>query len=246
MNMETLIVDDERLARNELKRLLAPYDQITVVGEAANADEAEEAIQTLDPDLLFLDIQMPGDSGFELLERLDAAPFVIFSTAYDEYALEAFEVSALDYLVKPIEPERLAEAVNRVRKRAQESDPQGVVSDDDAASVLTREDQVFVKDGQRYYFVQLRRVQFFESTGNYARIVFDDGRPLVHRSLTYLEDRLDPEQFFRVSRQHIINLRWVDSLKPWSHDKMVAIMENGREIDMSRRRSKEFQDRLAL
>jgi two-component system LytT family response regulator len=244
--METLIVDDERLARNELKRLLAPHEAIEVVGEAANADEAEAAIRDLDPDLLFLDVQMPGGSGFDLLERLDAVPFVVFSTAYDEYALQAFEVSALDYLVKPIEPERLAEAITRVQERAQTADPQGAVPDEEPAPTLTGDDQVFVKDGKRYYFVRLGNVRVFESEGNYTRIIFDKGKPLVHRSLTYLESRLDPDLFFRVSRQHIINLRWVDTLEPWFNDKMVAKMKDGREIEMSRRRSKEFRERLKL
>ena len=245
-SMKTLIVDDERLARNELKRLLAPHDDVDVVGEAANVDEAEAAIAQLDPDLIFLDVQMPGGSGFDLLERLDAVPFVVFSTAYDEYALQAFEVSALDYLVKPIEPDRLTGALDRVRARAQETNPQGAVADAETAAPLTADDQVFVKDGKRCYFVQLGDVRFFESEGNYTRIVFDAGKPLVHRSLSYLEERLDPDLFFRVSRQHIINLRWVDTLEPWFNDKMVAKMKDGREIEMSRRRSRQFREQMKL
>lgn len=212
--MNTVIVDDERLARNELKRLLADYDAINIVGEAANADEAEDAIRTLKPDFLFLDVQMPGGSGFDLLERLDAVPFVVFATAYDEYALRAFEVSALDYLVKPIDPERLDEAVTRVLDRAGEIAPQSAAPQEEPIPTLTGEDQVFVKDGERYYFVRLADVRLFESEGNYTRIVFDKGRPLVHRSLNYLEERLDPDLFFRASRQHIINLQWVEALEP--------------------------------
>jgi two-component system LytT family response regulator len=244
--MNTLIVDDERLARNELKRLLAAHDAIEVVGEAANADEAEAAIQALDPDLIFLDVQMPGDSGFDLLERLDAVPLVIFSTAYDEYALQAFEVSALDYLVKPIEPERLADAIARVQARARRINPQGVVADEETPPTLSGDDQVFVKDGKRCYFVRLGTVRYFESEGNYARVVFDGGQPLVHRSLSYLEERLDPSQFFRASRQHIINLRWVEDLEPWFGGKMVAKLKDGTKIEMSRRRSKQFRERMKL
>lgn len=244
--MKTLIVDDERLARNELKRLLAPHDAIEVVGEAANADEAEAAILDLDPDLIFLDVQMPGGSGFDLLERLDAVPFVVFSTAYDEYALQAFEVSALDYLVKPIEPERLAEALARVQERARQITPQSAVTDAEPIPTLGGDDQVFVKDGKRCYFVQLGTVRYFESEGNYTRIVFEGGKPLVHRTLSYLEDRLDPDQFFRVSRQHIINLRWVDDVESWFGGKMVAKLKDGAKIEMSRRRSKQFRERMKL
>lgn len=244
--MNTLIIDDERLARNELKRLLADYDALDVVGEAANADEAEAAIRRLKPDLLFLDVQMPGGSGFDLLERLDAVPFVVFATAYDEYALRAFDVSALDYLVKPIDPERLDEAVDRVLDRAGGATPQSAAPEEEPAPTLTAEDQVFVKDGERYFFVRLADVRLFESEGNYTRIVFDKGHPLVHRSLNYLEERLDPDLFFRVSRQHIINLRWVADLEPWFNGKMKAKLKSGREIEMSRRRSRQFRERLQL
>lgn len=244
--MKTLIIDDERLARNELKRLLADYDSIDVVGEAANVDEAETAIQEHDPDLLFLDVQMPGGSGFDLLERLDAVPFVVFSTAYDQYALKAFEVSALDYLVKPIDPDRLEDAIERVAERAQHANPQGAVSEEEPVPTLTADDRVFVKDGDRYYFVRLGDVRLFESAGNYTRLYFDEGRPLVHRSLTYLEERLDPDVFFRASRKHIINLRWVEDLEPWFSGKMMAKLKSGQEVEMSRRRSREFRERMEL
>jgi two-component system LytT family response regulator len=244
--LRTLIVDDERLARNELRRLLAEHDAIEVVGEAANADEAEAAIADLKPDLLFLDVQMPGASGFDLLERLDAVPFVVFATAYDEYALRAFDVSALDYLVKPIEPERLADAVERVMERAEQVDPQGAVPDEEPVPTLTGDDQVFVKDGDRYWFVRLKDVRLFESEGNYTRLYFQQSRPLIYRSLSYLEERLDPSQFFRASRQHIINLEWVEDLEPWFSGKIIAKLKNGQEVEMSRRRSKEFRERMKL
>lgn len=249
MQLDTLIVDDERLARNELKRLLDDHDEIQIVGEAANADEAEEAIDALDPDLMFLDVQMPGGSGFDLLERLDAVPFVVFSTAYDEYALEAFEVSALDYLVKPIDPDRLEEAIERVLERAKQTDPKSAVADEpnqEASSMLAGDDRVFVKDGERYYFVRLGDVRLFESEGNYTRLYLDSDRPLVHRSLKYLEERLDPDQFFRASRQHILNLKWVDDLTAWFGGKMKATLRDGQEVEMSRRRSKEFRERMKL
>ena len=246
-SLRTLIVDDERLARQELRRLLGPHEAITVVGEAANADEAEAAVREHDPDLLLLDVQMPGDSGFDLLERLDAVPHVVFVTAYDEYAIRAFEVNALDYLVKPVEPERLAEAIETVKERAAEASPQAMTSgDEESPDPLTADDQVFVKDGERCWFVQLADVRLFEAAGNYTRLYFDGEEPLIHRSLSYLEDRLDPDQFFRASRQHILNLRWVDDVTPWSTDKLKATLEDGTEVELSRRRSRAFQEQLSL
>jgi two-component system LytT family response regulator len=241
--MNTLIVDDERLARTEMRRLLAPHDAVTVVGEAANADEAEAAIDEHDPDLLLLDVQMPGDSGFDLLERLDAVPHVVFVTAYDEYAIQAFEVNALDYLVKPVEPERLAKALDKAEDALQEDESH---ASDTADAPLTADDQVFVKDGDRCWFVKLADVRLFESAGNYTKLYFDDETPLIHRSLRYLEERLDPGQFFRASRQHILNLAWVDDVKPWFNSKIVAVLKDGQEVEMSRRRSKSFRERMEL
>jgi two-component system LytT family response regulator len=245
--LRTLIVDDERLARRELRRLLAPHDEVEVVDGAANADEAEAAVREHDPDLLLLDVQMPGASGFDLLERLDAVPHVVFVTAYDEYAIQAFEVNALDYLVKPVEPERLAEAIETVQDRAGEADRQAKVTADEAPTpTLTAEDQVFVKDGERCWFVQLADVRLFESAGNYTRLYFNGHEPLIHRSLSYLEDRLDPDRFFRASRQHILNLAWVDDVTPWSKGKLKVTLEDGTEVELSRRRSKEFREQLSL
>ena len=245
--LRTLIVDDERLARRELRRLLEPRAAVTVVGEAANADEAEAAVHEDNPDLLLLDVQMPGDSGFDLLERLDAVPHVVFVTAYDEYAIRAFEVNALDYLVKPVEPERLEQAIGTVQARAAEDRPQAVgAEDEEPQAPLTAEDQVFVKDGERCWFVQLADVRLFEAAGNYTRLYFDGEEPLIHRSLSYLEDRLDPDRFFRASRQHILNLRWVDDVTPWAKDKLKATLEDGTEVEFSRRRSRAFREQLSL
>jgi len=247
VSLRTLIVDDERLARRELRRLLDPHDEVTVVGEAANADEAETALREKDPDLLLLDVQMPGDSGFDLLERLDAVPHVVFVTAYDEYAIKAFEVNALDYLVKPVEPERLQAAIETVQERNDEAaPPQAVAAEEEATSTLTAEDQVFVKDGKRCWFVQLADVRLFEAAGNYTRLYFDGEEPLIHRSLSYLEDRLDPNRFFRASRQHILNLAWVDDVTPWSKGKLKATLEDGTEVELSRRRSKQFREQLSF
>jgi two-component system LytT family response regulator len=245
--LRTLIVDDERLARRELRRLLEPQDAVEVVGEAANADEAEAALREHDPDLLLLDVQMPGDSGFDLLERLDAVPHVVFVTAYDEYAIRAFKANALDYLVKPVEPGRLDDAIETVRERAAETTPRAAVAGEaEPRPTLRAEDQVFVKDGERCWFVQLADVRLFGAAGNYTRLYFNEEEPLIHRSLSYLEDRLDPGRFFRASRQHILNLRWVADVTRWSKGKLNATLADGTEVELSRRRSRAFREQLSL
>jgi len=239
--MKALIVDDERLARTELKRLLTPFKDLQVVGEAVNADDAAEKINQLKPDLIFLDIQMPGKSGFDLLEELDSVPTVVFTTAYDEYALKAFEFNALDYLLKPIEPKRLEETVNKLiekgrKKAAVESDKE----------TLTEADQVFVKDGDRCWFVKLEKIRLFESEGNYVRLFFEDHKPLILRTLNYLDERLDSKTFFRANRKHILNLKWIDSIEPWLNGGLLVKLKDGNKVEVSRRQAIKFKDMLSL
>lgn len=239
--MRAIIVDDERLARVELSRLLTKIPSVEVVGEAINAEDALEKINTLQPDLIFLDIQMPGKTGFELLEDLDKAPNVIFTTAYDEYALKAFEYNALDYLLKPIDEKRLEEAVKRVVEREE-----AAKSAEPPPNILKSEDQVFVKDGDRCWFVKLEEVRVFESEGNYVRIFFGEYKPLILRTLNYLDERLDPKIFFRANRKHIINLKWVENIEPWLNGGLLAKMKGGQKIEVSRRQSIKFKDMLSL
>ncbi|MGH9417218.1 MAG: LytR/AlgR family response regulator transcription factor [Terriglobales bacterium] len=239
--MKALLVDDERLARRELARLLAAHPRIEVAGECASADEAETAIARLRPELIFLDVQMPGRSGFELLESLDAVPAVIFTTAFDEFALRAFEVSAVDYLVKPIVPARLAAAIAKLAARAPAQAP------------LDAERQIFVRDGERCWFVRLRDVLLFASEGNYTRLHFAPARAtgpgdhaLVLRSLDALEARLDPEVFFRASRQHIVNTAAIERLDPWPNGGLRARLRGGLDVPISRRQALRFQARMRL
>lgn len=236
--MRTLLIDDERLARRELRRLLAQHPEVTIVGEAAHVAQAQAAIAEHRPDLLFLDVQMPGKTGFDLLAELDAPPAVIFTTAYDQYALQAFEVSALDYLLKPIDPARLAAALAKVTPP---TEPPPTATD-----VLTSEDRVFVKDGQRYWFVRLSEVRLFESEGNYTRLYLPDGKPLVYRSLSTLEARLDPKAFFRASRKHLLNLRWVTGFDSWFNGGLLAHLDGAPDVELSRRQAQAFRERMSL
>lgn len=238
--MKALIIDDERLARKELVKLLEAHPSIEIAGEAANADEAEKMIEELNPDLLFLDIQMPGRTGFQLLETLDSAPMVVFTTAYDQHAIKAFEVNALDYLLKPIVAERLGEAINKVSER--ERSKSGRLGD----KKLGRDDQVFVKDGERCWFVTLANVRMFESDGNYIKVYFDSNRPMIHKSLNALDEKLDERAFFRASRKHIINLSWVEGIEPWFNGGLMVKLKGGDKVEVSRRQAAKFKDMMSL
>lgn len=237
--MKALVIDDERLARKELIKLLDEYATMNVVDEAANADEAIELIEKHNPDLLFLDIQMPGKTGFELLEMLDTVPKVIFTTAYDEYALKAFEVNALDYLLKPIDPDRLKESLDKLEKV--ETKPEVTES-----RKLGLQDQVFVKDGDRCWFVKLGNVRYFESDGNYIKVFFDNVRPMIHKSLNALDEKLNDRDFFRASRKHIINLSWVEDIETWFNGGLMVKLRGGDKLEVSRRQAAKFKERMSL
>jgi len=237
--LKIVLIDDERLARSELKRLLKEFPEVEVIGEAANAEEGIEKIETLNPDLIFLDIQMPGKSGFDMLTELERAPQVIFVTAFDEYALKAFEASALDYLMKPVEPKRLAEALQKVRK---EAEPGQMIH----RTVLGENDQVFVKDGERCWFVKLGDVRVFESVGNYAKVFFGNNKPLILKSLNALEERLDDKIFFRANRKHIINLRMIEKIEPYFNGGLLVDLQGGEKIEVSRRQSVKFKEMMSF
>ncbi len=240
--MKALIIDDERLARKELTNLLQEYQEIEIVGEAVNAEDAEEKIKELKPDLLFLDIQMPGKTGFELLQTLESVPEVIFTTAYDEYALKAFDFNALDYLLKPIEPDRLKESIAKLLKRAQKEEPEEEKED----KKLGPQDRVFVKDGDKCWFVKLENIRLFESDGNYIKIYFDNFKPMIHKSLNALDERLDDRSFFRASRKHIINLTWVESIESWFNGGLMVVLRGGDKVEVSRRQAARFKEMMSL
>ncbi len=237
-----IIIDDERLARNELKKLLIDFPQIEVVDEAANADEGIEKIDLLNPDLVFLDIQMPGKTGFDMLQELDKAPHVIFTTAYDEYALKAFEVNALDYVMKPIEPKRLADALQKLQQAEEKETAQHAGN----RGILTENDQVFVKDGERCWFVKLSEVRLFESVGNYAKVFFAGNKPLILKSLNALEERLDEKTFFRANRKHIVNMRMIEKIEPYFNGGLLLEIQGGEKIEVSRRQAVKFKEMMSL
>src|SRR3569623_1244014 len=239
--LKVILIDDERLARSELKRMLQEFPDVEIIGEAANASEGIEKIETLNPDLIFLDIQMPGKTGFDMLTELEKAPHVIFVTAYDEYALKAFDVNALDYLMKPVEPKRLADALLKVKQKDEEE-----MLSYNNRGILSENDQVFVKDGERCWFVKLSDVRLFESVGNYAKVFFGINKPLILKSLNALEERLDEKVFFRTNRKHIINLRMIEKIEPYFNGGLLLDLTGGEKIEVCRRQAVKFKEMMSL
>jgi two-component system LytT family response regulator len=220
--LRVLIIDDERMAREEIKRLLAPYADLEIAGEAKNADDAIAQIEQKHPDLLFLDIQMPERSGFELLESLNDVPEVIFTTAFDEYAVKAFEVNALDYLMKPIREERFAQAIEKVRQKL---------------SQQTADAQIFVKDRQQYHFIRWSKVHLIESMDNYARLYFEGKNVFLKSSLNQLEEKLDAGIFFRINRSQIINMQFIQKINIIPNGRLQIILQTGEVLEASDRQS---------
>lgn len=242
--MRVLIIDDERLARRELRTLLKEFPQVEIVGECSNAEEGIAQIKALSPELVFLDIQMPDKNGFEMLQELEHVPQVIFVTAYDEHAMRAFEVNALDYLLKPVEENRLAEALDKISKRIPGSTAEAPF--EHPSHKLGPEDQIFLKDGEKCWFVTLKEVRMFESEGNYVRVFFKDSKPLILRSLNALEERLDERTFFRANRKYIVNMRWIDQIESWFNGGLRLTLKDETTVEVSRRQASRFKELMSL
>ncbi|WP_127021053.1 LytR/AlgR family response regulator transcription factor [Flagellimonas beolgyonensis] len=235
----TLIIDDERLAREEVRRALDGYPEFDIVGEANNVDKALELIEACQPDIIFLDIHMPGKSGFDLLEELTTVPEVVFTTAYDQYAVQAFEVNALDYLVKPLREERFAKTMEKVRLGLQKRD-------EEKEKPLDIHQRIFIKDGEKVFFVPLTEVRLIESMENYARLYFGKEKAMIKRSLNQLEEKLDPAVFFRTNRSQIINMEYIKEIHPYFNNKLQMILITGETVEVSSRQSVKFKKRNSL
>ncbi|PIQ38611.1 MAG: DNA-binding response regulator [Lysobacterales bacterium CG17_big_fil_post_rev_8_21_14_2_50_64_11] len=223
--VRTLIVDDERLARAELKRLLAAHPQVEVVGEADDAQHALHLLATLTPDLAFLDIQMPGMSGLALAEEIEDRCQLVFCTAYNSFAIDAFGLNALDYLVKPVVPERLARTLDRVRPRQHSGAP----------VYLPNDHGLLLKFGECARIVRLHDINRFQSIGNHAAVYTAHGRSFLLSSLNRIEQRLDPAHFFRVSRSDILRL---DAIQRFELDiGLIAYLVDGSAVAVSRRQA---------
>lgn len=243
--MRAVIIDDERLARTELKSLLANEEAVEIVGEGKNASEGIELINKLQPDVVFLDIQMPEMDGFEMIRKLDEIPNVIFVTAYDDHAIEAFKHNALDYLLKPVDPKLLNKSIEKLQKSIEENDFEST-NNRPLKEVLKSTDRVFIKDGEKCFLPFISDIRYLESHGNYVRVFFKDHKPLILRSLNSLEERLDSHLFFRANRKYIINLNHIENIENWFNGGLQVTLSSGEKIDISRRQAIRFKEFMAL
>lgn len=239
--LKAVIVEDSRLARNELKELIKVHKEIEVIGEAGNVDDGFKLINKTNPDLLFLDINMPEKDGFELLEMLDEVPITIFTTAFDEYAIKSFEYNAFDYLLKPINQKRFSKSIEKVFEKINE--PSEVSHD---TNTLHIDKQIFIKDGEKCWLVKIKDISLFEIVGNYTRVFFNENKPMIYKSLAQIEEKLPPSIFFRANRQEIINIEHVEKIVSWFNGKFKILLTNGKEIEISRRQSYLFKEKMSF
>lgn len=236
--INAVIVEDSRLARQELKELVKNHPEIEIIGEAENVDDAYKLISKTNPALLFLDINMPEKDGFQLLELLDEIPIVIFTTAYDDYAIKSFEYNAFDYLLKPINKERFAKTITKLLPTLDEK------NSTNKSKKLTIDSQIFIKEGEHCWMVFLKDIVLFEIVGNYTRVYFKDKKPLIYKSLNQIETKLPEYDFFRVNRQQIINLKAIKNVTPWFNGKLKMTLINAIDVEVSRRQSQKFKQDL--
>jgi two-component system LytT family response regulator len=237
-HFNALIVDDERLARKDLISLLRPYAQVSVIGEADSVPSAVKAIQKLNPDVIFLDIQMPGDSGFDLLEKTDIEAHIIFVTAYDEYAIRAFEVNALDYLLKPVNPDRLAKALEKLESRDQETRTR--------TQRLDYEDRLFLMLGRHFKFLKVKAILAISAAGDYSEVISSDGtKGLALKSMKEWETRLPMQNFIRIHRSTVINMEFIERIEEWFNYSFRVYLKGVEEpYVISRRYATRLKERL--
>ena len=240
--IRVLIADDEALGRRELRRLLKVHADLEIVAEAEDGDQAVELIEKHSPDLIFLDIRMPGRDGFGVLDALEPPlPEIVFSTAYDQFAVDAIRRGALDYLLKPVAPEELARAMEKARERIGAKGPK--LRRD---GMLRGSDRIFVKDGKKVMFLEVEKISILESQGNYTKIVSSLGHILMHKPIGYFQDRLDPDLFLRANRSIMLNLARVSLWEPIHGGRFKATLEGGASFEVSRRQSRALQRKLKL
>lgn len=250
--MKVVLIDDEELARLELRRLLGHHSEVEIIGEADGFTAGLELMQNVQPDLIFLDIKMPGRSGFDLLAALSAPlPRVVFVTAYDAFALRAFDVNALDYLLKPVHPERLASTLGRVKalpSLSGEPDDAELLdaASEDGGLPFAETDSIFLREADRCWFVPVQDIRYLETEGNYTRVHLKDASPLICRRLAALEARLPAPLFCRANRAQLVNVRFIERIEPWFSGSLKVHLSGGLQIEFSRRQAQIFRSRSTL
>jgi two-component system LytT family response regulator len=249
--IRVLVADDEPLARERLRTLLAREDWLEIVAECPNGPETIDSIGRLQPDLVFLDIQMPGATGFEVIEAVGPArmPLVVFVTAFDHYALRAFDVHALDYLLKPFDRERFEQALGRARQqleRRTNGDLERRLLElvQDLKPSAQRLERFVIKSGGRVFFVRAEEIDWIEAAGNYVKLHVGAEAHLFRETMNALEAQLDPDTFFRIHRSHIVNIERVKELQPWFNGEYVVFLQNGTRLTLSRGYREKLQERI--
>ena len=249
--IRTLIVDDEAMARERILGLLSQEQDVEVIGQCSDGQQAVSAIQQLSPELVFLDVQMPAVDGFGVIRQVGAErmPMVVFVTAYDEYALQAFEVHALDYLLKPFGRDRLQQCLDharhqRDRRRAGDLGKSLLALVQDFRPEQKRQDRLVVKSGGRVFFVRTDEIDWIEAAGNYVRLHMKDQSHLFRETMNQMESRLDPQRFFRIHRSRIVNTERIKELQPWFNGEYVVLLQNGAQLRLSRSYREKLEERL--
>ena len=234
--IDAVIIEDSELARFELEHQLKAHPQVRLVGQAADVDSGVALIEREEPGLVFLDVDLPGGSAFDLVAKLERVPQIIFTTAYQQFALQAFDVSTtIDYLLKPIEADRLARAISKLN-----------LEPDRVTAARLPDAPIYVKDGERCWLVKPRDIRLIEAVGNYSRLYFGTHSPMVYRALGAVEAQLNPAMFFRASRSHLVNLGYVEQIAPWRNGGLQLSLKGGTEVEVSRRQSLRLREMLSL
>jgi len=238
--INAVIVEDSELARLELINLLQAYPDINIIAEAEDVASAIEVISTTSPDLVFMDIDLPGGNAFDVLAKLELVPALIFTTAFDKFALDAFEFNTVDYLLKPLKKSHLDRALAKLNANNQDEQLKS------SEHALSANSQFFIKDGDKCWLIKVNEVRFIEAIGNYSRVYFSNHSPMHYSSLQKISERLPETQFFRINRQQLVNLQYVTKIEPWITGGLRLTLSCGQELDVSRRQANHFKQLMSL
>jgi two-component system LytT family response regulator len=243
--INVVIVEDSELARLELKNLLKDHADINIIAEADDVKSAIKIITETSPDLVLMDIDLPSGNAFDILAELAVVPHLIFTTAYDKFALDAFEFNTVDYLLKPIKKERLAKALSKLEIKSNTGNSKSE-NNNNIEPLLSGDSQFFIKDSEKCWLIKIKDVRYIEAIGNYSRIFFSTHSPMHYRSLQKIETRLNPKQFFRINRQQLVNLHYISAIEPWITGGLKITLTCGKELEVSRRQAYNFKQVMSL
>ncbi|MFL9484632.1 LytR/AlgR family response regulator transcription factor [Chitinophagaceae bacterium LWZ2-11] len=244
--MKAIIIDDEPLARSMVREYLQDHASIEIVQECNDGFEGLKAIQQHQPDLVFLDIQMPKITGFEMLELIENPPHVIFTTAFEEYAIKAFEAHAVDYLLKPFSKDRFNKAIQKIQQQPKAEDKTEAVLETASLTMPAQSNRIVVKDGGKIKIIPIPQIQYLEAADDYVKIVTKDGSFLKKKTMQYFEDTLGVEQFIRIHRSYIVNVQLITRIEPYEKDSHLAILSTGQKLQVSKAGYAKLKEALGI